>query len=427
MAPLDWPSYDSYQDSGFEWLDAIPAGWIVKRLKHVTRQVSDKVSSADISLPYIGMENVESWSGRLVEGGSEVEGLAAKFSAGDVIFGKLRPYLAKAVKLEFPGMCSTEFIVFRTTPGLEPDFLAYLLRSAQFVSFVDSSTYGSKMPRANPSFIANCPVGLPPPQEQRVIAAFLDEKCAKVDEAVRIKEEQIALLRERRQILIQEAVTRGLNPNVPMKDTGVQWIGRVPEHWQVWKLAHAFPKLGSGTTPDTGQASFYDGGIAWLQTGDLNDGAATTTAKTVSKLAVRHYPTLKVYPPNSVVMAMYGATIGKLGILQIAAATNQACCVLPKSQIVTPEFAFFCLLAMRPYILSEAYGGGQPNISQNTVKNFRLPVPSVGEQREITTFLDCESERIDKALRIKLAQITAIKEYKTTLINAAVTGKIKVA
>ena len=437
MTAVTWPAYDSYNCDESLWLRNVPVDWSSMRLQHIATcndNTLREFSYRDREIDYVDISSVDADSNTYTVQTMDFRNAPSRARRlahhGDIVFSTVRPYLKAVATVANPNdklVFSTGFAVIRPQPTVDPGFLGYVLRDHDFSAEVNMRSVGASYPAINVSDLLKLKVPFPPLTEQRIISAFLDEKCAKVDEAVRIKEEQIALLRERRQILIQEAVTRGLNPNVPMKDTGVQWVGRVPEHWQIWKLAHAFPKLGSGTTPDTGQASFYDGGIAWLQTGDLNDGAATTTAKTVSKLAVRHYPTLKVYPPNSVVMAMYGATIGKLGILQIAAATNQACCVLPKSQIVTPEFAFFCLLAMRPYILSEAYGGGQPNISQNTVKNFRLPVPSVGEQREITTFLDCESERIDKALRIKLAQITAIKEYKATLINAAVTGKIKVA
>lgn len=431
MAPLDWPSYDSYQDSGFEWLDAIPAGWIVKRLKHVTRQVSDKVSSADISLPYIGMENVESWSGRLVEGGSEVEGLAAKFSAGDVIFGKLRPYLAKAAKLEFPGMCSTEFIVFRTTPGLEPDFLAYLLRSAQFVSFVDSSTYGSKMPRANPSFIANCPVGLPPPQEQRVIAAFLDEKCAKVDEAVRIKEEQIALLRERRQILIQEAVTRGLNPDAPMKDSGIEWIRKIPSHWTVKKLKNLC-RFSGGSTPSKERVDYWeDGTVPWVSPKDMKQSYIAETQDRMTEKAVRESAVSFVHQGSLLIVVRSGIlqrTI-PVAINSVPVTLNQDMKALTFGTSLLAKYMMFLIEgnsgALLPILTKE--GATVESIEQSNLANCYVPVPPPSEQKAIVAHIENSNQKLDCAIKIKEEQIATLKEYKTTLINAAVTGKIKVA
>lgn len=230
MEELGYRPYEAYKDSLVDWIGHVPSKWNVKRLKHLARQVSDKVSSKESTFRYIGMENVESWSGRIIDGSAEVEGLAAVFSAGDLIFGKLRPYLAKAAKLNFSGICSTEFLVLRAGGEIEPDFLAYLLRCHDFVSYIDSSTYGSKMPRANPSFVVNTSLPFPSRRGQRAVVSFLDDKCAKIDEAVKIKEDQIALLCERRHIIIQDAVTRGLNPCAPMKDSGIDWIGQIPAH-----------------------------------------------------------------------------------------------------------------------------------------------------------------------------------------------------
>lgn len=205
------------------------------------------------------------------------------------------------------------------------------------------------------------------------------------------------------------------------KPTELELSPSIPAHWDVWKMAHAFQRISSGTTPDTGRAAFYDGEIPWLQTGDLTDGDVITTSKSISPLALREYSTLKVYPAKSLIMAMYGATIGKLGRLQLSAATNQACCVFAESNVVTSNFAFYSLLAMRPYILSDAYGGGQPNISQQTIKAFKLVVPPFPEQNAIAAFLDGKCATIDEAVRIKEEQIRLLSERRQILIQEAVT------
>jgi len=206
------------------------------------------------------------------------------------------------------------------------------------------------------------------------------------------------------------------------KETHLEIAPTIPAHWQVWKVSHAFQKIGSGTTPDTGKAVFYGGGISWLQTGDLTDGSITSTNKTISPLALREFSTLKVYPPGSLVMAMYGATIGKLGKLEISAATNQACCVFAESDVVTSDFAFYSLLAMRPYILADAYGGGQPNISQQVIKAFQVIVPPLPEQRAIAAFLDDKCAKIDGAVKIKEDQIALLRERRQIIIQDAVTS-----
>jgi restriction endonuclease S subunit len=205
------------------------------------------------------------------------------------------------------------------------------------------------------------------------------------------------------------------------RQTDLEISKEIPSHWQVWKMAHAFQQISSGTTPDTGRVALYDGDISWLQTGDLTDGAVYETRKRITHLALKKYPTLKVYPVGSLVMAMYGATIGKLGMLQIPAATNQACCVFSRSEILTSDFAFYSLFAMRSHILSIAYGGGQPNISQQTIKALQLIVPPLEEQRAIAAFLDDKCAKIDEAVKIKEEQIARLRERRQIIIQDAVT------
>ena len=146
------------------------------------------------------------------------------------------------------------------------------------------------------------------------------------------------------------------------KDSGVEWIGEIPDDWGIKKLSHLFSNIGSGTTPATGNISFYDGNISWLQTGDLTDGVINSTSKTISERALKIHSTLKQYKAGSLVVAMYGATIGKVGLLNISTATNQACCVLEKTDSVDMRFAFYLFMGFKSNIVAMGYGGGQPNI-----------------------------------------------------------------
>ncbi len=164
------------------------------------------------------------------------------------------------------------------------------------------------------------------------------------------------------------------------KDSGVEWLGEVPEHWETWKLAHAFNQIGSGTTPKSDDMSYYENGeIAWLNTGDLNDGELFNCEKRVTELALANH-SLKIFPEDSLVIAMYGATIGKLALLRFSATVNQACCVFSCYLQIQPKFLFYWLLGMRQYIVNMATGGGQPNISQEILRNLRVPKPNQEEQ-----------------------------------------------
>ena len=194
------------KDSGIEWLGEIPKHWEVKRLKNVCSQINIKKNSKRNSLPYIGLENIESGSGRYIDTISEIEGMANRFCKNNVLFGKLRPYLSKVYLAEKDGICSPEFIVYDTKSN-NSRFIHKLLLSQPFIDVVNSSTYGAKMPRANSEFINNIYVQIPPLSEQQSIADYLDQRCSEIDELISIKQQKIEKLKEYKKSLIFECVT----------------------------------------------------------------------------------------------------------------------------------------------------------------------------------------------------------------------------
>ena len=198
--------YPEYKDSGIEWLGQIPAHWEVRRLKNVVDLRNEKVFSINSGKPYIGMENVESWTGRLLDTDLEVTGAADTFEAGDVLFGKLRPYLAKAVLADASGQCSSEFLVMKPK-SVSSRFFHLLVLSDGFVRTVDSATYGTKMPRANWEIVGGIGIPVPDVCEQQAIANFLDRETAKIDALISKIHEAIERLKEYRIALISAAVT----------------------------------------------------------------------------------------------------------------------------------------------------------------------------------------------------------------------------
>lgn len=267
---------------------------------------------------------------------------------------------------------------------------------------------------------------LPPFVEQQVIVAYLDKRCSEIDKAIATQQKRIALLQELKQSIITHAVTQGIHSDVPLKDSGVEWIGKVPEHWEVMKTSLLYTNIGSGTTPSTSKQEYYeDDGFCWLQTGDLNDGYITDTSKKISKVAVKDYK-LRFYPVGSIVIAMYGATIGKIGLLKIPTATNQACCVLPYSNKMNEMYAFYVCQIAKSQMLLEAVGGGQPNISQDIIKKLKLPVPPLCEQQAIAVYLDGRCSEIDKAIATQQKRIALLQELRQSVIKEVITGKIKV-
>ena len=207
--------YERYKPSGVEWLSNVPEHWWVTRLKMAV-QLTDRKVAADEEhpAPYIGMENIESRTGRLLPINPDVipTGTANAFKAGNTLFGKLRPYLAKVCNPDFDGLCSTELLVLKSA-DLDRRLLLYSLLCDGFIKLVDSSTYGSKMPRASWEFVGDCVVPIAPPNEQRTIADFLDRETAKIDTLVAKKRTLIERLKEKRTALISRTVIRGLPPD----------------------------------------------------------------------------------------------------------------------------------------------------------------------------------------------------------------------
>jgi type I restriction enzyme S subunit len=209
------------------------------------------------------------------------------------------------------------------------------------------------------------------------------------------------------------------------KDSGIEWIGEIPSHWEVKKVNYCFEQIGSGTTPTAGKPEYYENGqFNWLQTGDLNDADISETSKKITQKALNDYSTLRFYQKDSLVIAMYGATIGKTGLLNIETTTNQACCVLSKPKGINHRFAFYWLNYVKPHVISLSYGGGQPNINQEQIRSLKIQCPTLEEQTAIAAYLDRKTAEIDELIADKKRLLELYEEEKTGIINQAVTKGI---
>ena len=206
------------------------------------------------------------------------------------------------------------------------------------------------------------------------------------------------------------------------KDSGVEWVNKVPISWNKSKVAWSFKCIGSGGTPKSSNEQYYnDGTINWLLTGDLNDGYIIETSKKVTDVAIKENSTLKEFKENSIVIAMYGATIGKLGITKIRTTTNQACCVMSEPIDTNIRFMYYWFLGNRKEIINLSQGGGQPNISQSIVKSLLFYKPSLGDQEKIADFLDRKNIEIDNLIQDKENLIELLKEQRQAIITESVT------
>jgi type I restriction enzyme S subunit len=204
------------------------------------------------------------------------------------------------------------------------------------------------------------------------------------------------------------------------RDSGVEWLGAVPTYWESWKISHAFGELGSGTTPPTTEAEWYENGtVPWVTTGELRESVIWETKKLLSPTALSAFSALRLHPAGSLAIAMYGATIGILGV---DATTNQACCLLTRPNQLHVKFTFYWLLVFKQSIIDlYASGGGQPNINQEIIANLKIPAPRVPEQTQIARFLDHETARIDALIEEQQRLIELLKEKRQAVISHAVT------
>lgn len=435
--------YPKYKDSGIQWIGKIPEEWKeVKTLYALSMPITDGPHETpkfyDEGIPFVSAEAVSFGNGKIdfnhITGyitESFYEMCCKKYvpAIHDIYMIKSGATTGKVAIVDTDRVFTiwSPLAVFRCNPDvMHYQFLFYFLQSEPYQKQVQRGwSYGTQQ-NIGMRTLEKLKILIPPISDQQAIADYLDYKTSKIDECIRLLELQKTDLANYRKAIISQVVTRGLNPNAKLKDSGIEWIGQIPTEWMIDRCGHLFQTIGSGTTPQSGNERYYSAkGYNWLQTGDLNDNVINQTSKFITDLALKEY-SLPIYPINSIVIAMYGATIGKLGILQIETCTNQACCVLANSMRMHHKYAFYCLFAGRQELINSANGGGQPNISQSIIRNFRLPIPPFAEQQAIVDYLDTKTAKIDETIANIDAQIADLRDYRSALISDVVTGKIDV-
>ena len=209
-----------------------------------------------------------------------------------------------------------------------------------------------------------------------------------------------------------------------MKNSGIEWIGEIPESWQKNKIVRTFKIIGSGTTPKSYNEDYYSGDIHWIQSGDINGGYLCDTKSFVSRETVNEYSALKIYSAPFIIIAMYGASIGNISISNIDGCVNQACCVLEEC-LQNFRFLYYVLYISKEYLIQKSKGGGQPNISQEIIKQLWIPVPPLPEQRRIADFLDRKCAEIDAVIEKTKAAVEEYKKLKQSVITEAVTKGVR--
>ena len=350
--------------------------------------------------------------------GKRFAGDKTVFKAGQVLYSKLRPYLKKVLVADEDGISTPELISFDTFGGILPQYIVYCLLSSFTNRAIDKRSYGIKMPRVDAGFMVNLPIPLPPVSEQHFIVARVQSAISALDtiDALQAKyADNLAVLKSK---LIDAAIQGKLTEQLPEDGTAEELYRRIqaekqalvkagkikkekplpeisaneipfeiPANWK-WVRLGCFGSWHSGATPSRGNSSYYQNGtIPWLKTGDLNDDYISFVPEYITELALKEC-SVRINPVGSVLIAMYGATIGKIGIAQIPLTTNQACCACNPYNEIHNRYLFFLLMAMRKTFIGMGIGGAQSNISKEKIINAVVPLPPLAEQKRIVAKLE---------------------------------------
>ena len=409
-------TYPNYKPSDVSWIGHVPTHWEVRRLKADVSDVVDLTNHRKRNESYVALEHVESWTGRIMESESDAtfENQVKRFRPGDVLFGKLRPYLAKVTHAQRHGVCVGEFLVLRPHHAtVDPSYLTRLIRSKPAIGAIDASTFGAKMPRADWQFIGSMLVPIPPLDEQSTIVRYLDRADELINRYISAKERLIALLQEQRQAVIHQAVTRGLDLNVQLKPSDIPWIGNVPAHWEISRTKNEFQSLNHRRVP----LSSTERGSMTLRRYDYY-GASGVIDKVDSYL----------FDDELLLIAEDGANLvlrnSPLAIIARGQfwVNNHAHILKPRRGNLDFLAAVMQGINYTPWIS----GAAQPKLTSDRLMGISIAVPSRSEQDDIMEQTKKLTSPITSSIKRIQRQLTLMEEYRTRLIADVVTGQIDV-
>lgn len=400
--------------SHIDWCPVIPDHWEEKRIKDIAfLQSGNSITAMDIAE-----------EGKYpVYGGNGLRGYTNNYTNdGDYVLIGRQGALCGNINYAYGKFYATEHAVVVYTKNEEITYwLGETLKAANLNRLsMTAAQPGLAVSTLNIQFIPY------PPRKERIrIANYLAEKCTEIDTQVSLlTSKRDAYLRLKKSI-INHAVTHGLNPNVKMKDSGIEWIGEVPEHWEVKRMKE-LSAISSGTTPKSGEDKYYENGIhPWLNTSDVQDCVINEAKFSITDKALNDYSVLKYYPIGTILIAMYGGgTIGNVALMNISATINQVCCaIVSNEKLLLPKYLFCYLKCHKKKIISLGFGGTQVNLSQAIIAQLPVVLPPLPEQRAIATYLDDKCAKIDTIVSNLDKQISRYGDLKRSLIDEVITGK----
>jgi type I restriction enzyme S subunit len=442
---MSFPRYPKYKDSGVEWLGEVPEHWGVQRLKRICRvfpsNVDKKTVEGETPVLLCNYTDVY-YNDRIVAGmdfmpATATDDQIAKFTlrAGDTIITKdseTADDIAVAVYVphDLPGVvCGYHLSMVRPREGINGAFVKRLFDSTYAKSCFAVRANGLTRVGLSQYELDNVDMPVPPPIEQVAITTFLGRETAKIDALIAEQQRLIELLQEKRQAVISHAVTKGLNPDAPMKDSGIEWLGQVPEHWKVRKLRTLAAVVRGSSPRPAGDPTLFDGDfMPWVTVAEITKDESKWLMETSTFLTELGANSSRCFEPHTLLYSNSGATLGVPKILGIPACANDGVIgFLGLCDDADISFLYFFLYSITEAIREKVkQGSGQPNLNTDIVKDLAVALPPQSEQRAIVGFVEGACSQFDVLSGDAARAISLLHERRSALISAAVTGQIAV-
>lgn len=426
--------YSEYKDSGIPWIGIIPNHWEVKPIRSFLSQ-SKELNSDENAI----LLTLSQYKGVNIRNGNEDSAISAAESLvgynvvhkGQFVMNIMLAWNGSYGVSEFDGVISPAYAVFNFKDNVCKAYYHYLWRTKAYQDAFKTRSKGivdSRL-RLYPQYFLPFYTSIPPKEEQIAIVEYLDNVTADIDKAIAAKERIISTLEERRKIIITQAVTRGINPDAPMKDSGIDWLGEIPTHWESYPVRYFFD-FRNGYTPSKANNSFWTNGtIPWFRMEDIRKSGRFLD-KAIQYITPSALNNGGTFEAGSYILAICTASIGEHAMLIADSQANQqfANLKIRKSLSVRTDamFVFYYLYVLGQYCRDTANTTTFQYADMTQVKNFLVPLPSLDEQQEIVKYLEYNTKGIDAAIAQQKKLIDLLRERKNIIINETVTGKVKV-
>jgi len=443
-------TYSSYKDSGIEWIGEIPSGWRIEKLKYIgnlygglTGKSGKDFNNEDnpYNKPFIPFTNIFNnvyiSSNHFQYVNIKPDERQNRVIKNDLFFlmssegyedlGKSSILISEIDELYLNSFCKGYRV---NTDDVNPLFVNYQLLGNTHRKLISIEGKGFTRINLRQDKLKNTYMFIPPLQEQQQIVDYLDKKTSKIDKLIEKTEQKIELLKEQRTSLINTTVTKGLDPNVEMKDSGVEWIGKIPSEWNTISLRYYLIRVGSGSTPRGGGDVYSDNGIPFLRSQNVHfDGLHLEGVVFISE-EIHQNMNNTIVKHGDVLLNITGGSIGRSCVVDTHEEmnVNQHVSILRTKESLINFYLNYCLVSSigQEQVDYNQTGGNREGLSSDNIKNFKFVLPPLQEQQQIVDYINKKTSKIDKLVDIESKRIILLKEYRQSLISDVVTGKVDV-